>query len=130
MGQGSSLLTAGREWDGKAGSHLVDGTGSWNGSGTGREIGRVHSREIGREHSREIGREHSRESVGNMFGKTVGNTVGKSVENVVGIWREMPSIMVGNRIGNAGWRQRLKKGKGYRVLFVNCSNELWPPFLF
>ena len=27
MEKGSRLLTAGREWDGKAGSHLVDGTG-------------------------------------------------------------------------------------------------------
>ena len=62
MGKGCRLLTAGREWDGKAGSHWVDGTGrdgsprylggtrSWNGSGTGQEIGRVNSREIGREH--------------------------------------------------------------------------------
>ena len=78
MGEGSRLLTAGCEWDGKAGSHLVDGTGSWNGSGTGREIGR--------EHSGEIGRARSRESVGNIVGKTVGNAaVGKSVGNVVGI---------------------------------------------
>ena len=27
-GKGSRLLTAGWEWDGKVGSHLVDGTGS------------------------------------------------------------------------------------------------------
>ena len=27
MGKCSNLLTAGRGWDGKAGSHLIDGTG-------------------------------------------------------------------------------------------------------
>ena len=63
MGKASRLLIAGQEWDGKLGSHLVDGTGwectiSWrdgtgsrNGSETGREIGRKHTRENGPEQS-------------------------------------------------------------------------------
>ena len=71
MGKGSRLLTAGWEWDGKVGSHSVDGTG-WeytiscrDGTGQDHGTGRERSREIGREHSREIGgecgREHGRE---------------------------------------------------------------------
>ena len=104
MGKGSRLLTVGREWDGKAGSCLVDwtgreskilgGTGSWNGSGAGRDIGR--------EHSREIGREHSKESVGNIVGTTVGNTVGTTVGNVFGIW---PGVAVLN-----GWEHDRERG--------------------
>ena len=29
MGKGSRLFTAGWEWDGKVGSHVVDGIGRW-----------------------------------------------------------------------------------------------------
>ena len=67
------MLTAGGEWDRKAGNHLVDGAGrestiSWR-DGTGPDHG--------------TGREHCRETVGNIVGKTVGNAVGKSVGSVV-----------------------------------------------
>ena len=96
MGKGFRSLTAEREWDGKAGSPLVDrtgrectifgGTGSWNSSGTGWEFIRVYSREIGREHSREISGEQSERIGREIVGETVGNTVKKSVGNVVGIW--------------------------------------------
>ena len=41
MGKGSRLFTAGWEWDGKVGSHLVDGTGQDGATrfhgGTGRD---------------------------------------------------------------------------------------------
>ena len=88
MGIGSRVFTTGWEWDGKVGSHLVDGTGRdyticlWYETGRDRGTGREYSREIGREHSREIGREHSRETL---------------------------SGMVGNTMGNWGWRHRLEK---------------------
>ena len=102
MGKGSRFLTAEREWHGKVGSHLVDGTGR---DGTG-----VHDFLAGRDHGT------GREQVGN----SVGNIVGKSVGNVVGLW---PRDAVRN-----GWehdRERrlettVEKRKFYRVLFVNC----------
>ena len=80
MGKCFRLLTAGWEWDGKVGSHLVDGTGRdyticwWDGSGRDRGMGREYSRDVGREHSREIGREkYGRETLSGMVGNTMGN---------------------------------------------------------
>ena len=95
MGKGSRFLTAEREWHGKVGSHLVDGTGrdgtgrdgtgrdgsprflggtgSWNGSGTGREFGREHSREIGRERSRVMAARCSPEWLGTRSGTQAGD---------------------------------------------------------
>ena len=73
MEKGSGLLTAGREWDGKAGSHLVDGTG--------RESTTFWRDETGRDH--ETGREQVGKSVGYIVGNSVGNIVGKSVGNMV-----------------------------------------------
>ena len=90
---------------------FLGGTRSCNGSGTGREIGR--------EHSREVGREHCRESVGKIVGKTVRKTVGKSVRkhsrDIAG--RCSPELLGTLSGTNAGWRQRLKRGKRYRLLF-------------
>ena len=67
MGKGSRLLTTGRKWDGKPGSHLVDGTRrestiSWR-NGTGRYHGT------------------GREQVGNLVGYKVGRSVGNIVDN-------------------------------------------------
>ena len=92
MGKDSRLLTAGLECDGKAGSHLVDGTGrestnSWQ-DGMGRYLG--------------TGREQVGNSIGHIVGKSVGNIVGRSVGNVVGIW---PGDAVRN-----GWEHDRERG--------------------
>ena len=79
MGKDFRLFSAGWEWDGKVGSHLVDGTGrdyTIFVGGTGRDRG------TGREYGREIGREYGRETLAGMVGNTLVNWV---------------------------WRQRLKK---------------------
>ena len=126
MGKGTRLLTAGREWDGKARSRLVDGTGPestiyWR-DGTGRDHG--------------TGREKVRKSVGNIVGKSLGSIVGKSAGNSPEIDRERsrengrehsreigrqrsqdmagrccPEWLGARSRTNAGWRQRLKRGK-------------------
>ena len=70
-GKGFRLFTAGWEWDGNVGSHLVDGTrrdhtiSRWD--GTGRDRG------TSREYSREISREYDRETLSGMVGNTMGN---------------------------------------------------------
>ena len=68
MGKCSRLFTAGWEWDGKVGSHFVEGmereyTISWD--GTGRET--MPRRES-------VGK-----CAGNIFGESVGNIVGNAV---------------------------------------------------
>ena len=73
IGKRPVLLTAGREWDGKAGSHLVDGTGReprifwWDG--------------MGRNHG--TGQEQVEISVEYVVGNAVGNIIGKAVGKVV-----------------------------------------------
>ena len=84
MEKGSRFLTAGREWDGKAESHLVDGTG-WESTISSRDGG-------GRDHG--TGRE--------QVGKSVRYIVRKSVGNVVGIW---PRVKVRN-----GWEHTRESG--------------------
>ena len=81
MGKGSRLLTAGRDWDGPAGSHSVDGTGR---DGTGRESTISWRDRTGRYHG--TGREQVGNWVGYIAVKSVRNKVEKSVGNKVGIW--------------------------------------------
>ena len=115
MGKGSRLLAEGRGWDGKAGSHLVYGTGrestiSWR-DGTGRGHG--------------TGREQVGESVGYIVGESVGNVVGKSVGNIVGICPGDDSVQNGwEHDRERGLETTVGRGKRHRVLVVNCSNEL------
>ena len=79
MGKSSRLLIAGREWGGKAGSHLVEwmrreSTISWR-----DETGRHHGT--------------GREQVGKPAGYIVGKSVGSIVEKLVRIGPKHPWVI-------------------------------------
>ena len=106
MGKCSRLFTAGREWDGKVGNHLVDGIGRedtilWR-YGTGREPifgGTVR--------------------YGNHF-SAVREMIGERVGNRSGIGREYGrETQSGNAVGN-GWEH----GREHRLETTAEKSEL------
>ena len=94
MGKCFRLFAAGWEWDGKVGSHLVDGTGQdhttswWDGIW---------------------------ERVGNLVRKSVGNIVGNLVENMV---KKRCREWLGTQWGTGAGDNGRERGKCYRVLYT------------